>query len=415
MNRLNVDSKTFRRYAWGRMQMYSPDNLPLADSLYAEGLRKDDVKLKCLGLSLEFPVRFALGEYERMDAAMAEVKELIGTRRDCRSFYYSTLHEYCQYLVHIGRSSDAMLEARNMERIAGEEKKPLGKMFAYRIVGLIHSYRDNHYLAVQNLIKAVQFCKESRNEQDLPNIYLLIARECIKMRDFQQALDYCTLAGEFQQFSAQVRTKLTMTLAYYYYAKGDERQFQECYSRLLQDPVYRHLSDKDSRLEIDIFDLQLRGLPDQAIIKADSLGTAVGRHSHKHGLFARTGRYPEAYLQLDSLMVQKDSIYITVQNEDLAILDAEMNNAQLRYEAQQLRMRNQNTILIGFLIMFCIAYASVLYQQWNLRSNLERMKQRNAEILRARSAYRHALDAKEAENAVKIKILQNRKSNTIKL
>ena len=65
--------------------------------------------------------------------------------------------------------------------------------------------------------------------------------------------------------------------------------------------------------------------------------------------------------------------------------------------------------------MFAIAFVSVLYQQWHLRSNLDRLKQRNAEVLRARRIYRHALDAKEAENAVKIKILQSRKSNTFKL
>ena len=288
-------------------------------------------------------------------------------------------------------------------------------MYAYRIVGLIHSYRDNHYLAVKNLTNAVRFCKESRNEQDLPNIYLLIARECIKMGDFPKALDYCTLAGEYQQLSAQVRVNVTMTLAYYYYARNNIEKFNECYARLIEDPTYLPLSDNDSRLELDIFDLTLRDLPYEALVKADSLGTAIGRYSQKHGLFAKVGQYPDAYRQLDSLMVQKDSIYIKVQNEDLAILDAEMNNAQLRYEAQQLKTRNQNTILIGFMVMFVIAFFLMLYHQWHLRSNLDRLRERNAAVLQARRAYRQALDAKEAENSVKIKILQNRKSNTFKL
>ena len=122
VNRLKVDPDTFQRYAWGRMQQYNPGNLPLADSLYAEGVRKDNFRIKCLGLALEFPVRYALGEYDRMDEAVAEIKEYTQSRKDCRSFYYSVMHEYCQYLVHIGRSSDAMLEARAMERMAGEEK-----------------------------------------------------------------------------------------------------------------------------------------------------------------------------------------------------------------------------------------------------------------------------------------------------
>ena len=408
VNRLKVDSETFQRYAAGRLQQYNTDNLALADSLYAEGVRKDNFRIKCLGLSLELPVRFSRGEYERMDEVAAEMKELTFPHKDCRTFYYITLHEYCEYLVHIGRASEAMLEARAMERLAEEEKGALGKMYAYRIVGLIHSYRDNHYLAVKNLSNAVRFCKEARMEQDLPIIYLLIARECIKMGNYPKALEYCSMAAEYQQFSARIRVNVTMTLAYYYYAQGDTEKFSECYSRLTSDPVYRHLSDNDSRLELDIFDLSLRNLPDVALTKADSLGTSIGRFSHRHSLYAQTGSYHDAYLQLDSLMVQKDSVYIKVQNEDLAILDAEMNNAQLRHEAQQLRTRNQNTILIGFIVMFAIAFLSVLYQQWHLRSNLDRLKQHNAAALLARRAYRQALDAKEAENAVKIKILQSR-------
>lgn len=415
VNRLKVDPEVFQSYAWGRMQQYSPDNLPLADSLYALGVSKDDFRIKSLALALEFPVRFAQGNYDRMCEAVQEIKDLTAARKDCRAFYYEVLHEYCQYLVHIGRSSDAVLEARSMERMAAQEDRPDGKMYAYRILGLIHSYRDNHYSAVRNLEKAVRFCKEARLEQDLPTIYLLIASESIKMSDYAKALEYCTLAGEYQQFSDQVRLNLTMTLAQYYYAQKDLENFEECYARLAQDPVYRLVSDADSRLELDIFDLQLRGFPVKALHKADSLGTPYGRYRHRHGLYAQLGRYPEAYLQLDSLMLQKDSIYIKVQNEDLAILDAEMNNAQLRHEAQLLKTRNQHTVLTGFFAMFLIAFFSVLYQQWHLKSNLDHLRQSNAEVLRARRAYRQALDAKEAENAVKIKILQSRKSNTFNL
>ena len=121
VNRLKVDAPTFERYAYGRMQQYAPSNLQLADSLYAEGVRSGNDKYKCLALSLEFPVRFAEGDYARMDEAVAELKSLLEDRKDARGFYFQSLHEYCQYLVHIGRSSDAMLEARAMRRLAEEE------------------------------------------------------------------------------------------------------------------------------------------------------------------------------------------------------------------------------------------------------------------------------------------------------
>ena len=110
-------------------------------------------------------------------------------------------------------------------------------------------------------------------------------------------------------------------------------------------------------------------------------------------------------------MAEKDSIYIKVQNEDMAILDAEMNNAKLRAEAERLKHQNQMTILLGFLVMFGIAFFAILLSQWQLRQNLDEMRRRNAEVIRARRAFQKAMDAKEAENANKIKILQNRTTN----
>ena len=413
VNRLNVDKDTFERYAWGRMQEYSPSNLVLADSLYTEGIRQNNFRYKCLALSLEYPVRFAQGEYARMDSCIVEIKELIGDRKDLRTFYFPTLHEYCQYLVHIGRASDAVLEARAMERLASAEKKPLGKMYSYRIIGLIQSYRDNSHLAVRNFQKAVRFCEEAHADQDLPNLYILIAQECVKMKDFVEADNWCVRAEAFQEYVPSIRLKALMTRAYLNYAKGRYDAFWQCYDQLLGDRLYKHQTDADTRLDMDICYLRSKGLLDQALSVADSLGTARGRYEQKHGIYAQLGDYDDAYGQLSGLMQQKDSIYIKVQNEDLAILDAEMNNAQLREDAQRLKARNQMTIMLGFIAMFAIAFFSIVFNQWQLRQNLDEMRKKNNQAIAARRAFQKAMDAKESENQYKIKILQNRTTNVL--
>ena len=58
--------------------------------------------------------------------------------------------------------------------------------------------------------------------------------------------------------------------------------------------------------------------------------------------------------------------------------------------------------------------ASGIFTDYQLAA-LEDYRARNGDILEARKAYQKALDAKEAENSMKIRILQNRKSNTLKL
>jgi len=413
VNRLRVDKDTFTRYAWGRMQEFNPANLVLADSLYREGEAQGNFRLKCLGLSLEMPVRFVQGEYARMDSTATEIKTLLAERKDLREFYFSTLHEYCEFLVQSGRMSEAVLEARAMERLASQEKKPVGMMYSYRIIGLIQSYRDNHFLAIQNLERAVRFCREARAEQDLPNLFILLAQENLKMGNFPEAENYCLRAQEYEEFFPGITLKVQMTKAYIYNEKGQTENFWRTYESIVRDPLYLGQTDDDTRTALDVTYLRSKGLLQEALEKADALGTIRAQLEHKHGIYADMGAYDNAYSAISSLMHEKDSVYIKVQNEDLAILDAEMNNAQLREEAQRLKARNQITILLGFLVMFAIAFASILIQQWQLRENLEEMRRKNSEALKARRAFQKAMDAKEAENEYNFKLLKNRTTNIL--
>ena len=233
------------------------------------------------------------------------------------------------------------------------------------------------------------------------------------MSNFTEAEDYCERAEEYQSFFPGISLKAQMTRAYIYNAKGRTDQFWAIYEKLVQDPLYQPQTDADTRCAFDITYLRSRGLLEEALEKADALGTERARLEHKHGIYADLGAFPDAYAAVNGLMVQKDSIYIKVQNEDMAILDAEMNNAQLREEAQKLKARNQITILLGFLVMFAIAFASILIQQWQLRENLEDMRRKNSEALKARRAFQKAMDAKEAENDYKVKLLKNRTTNIL--
>ena len=426
VNRLEVDHDSFERYAYGRMQLYNPQNLRLADSFYRVGQAREDVRLMCLGLSLEYPVRFAQDDFERMDEAVAEIKSLLGQSARYKPFLYATIHEYSQYLIHAGRVSDAMLEARAMERDANAAGSAQGKMYAYRIIGLIQSYRSNSTLAIRNFLQAVRFCREARAEQELPNLDIMIAQEFIRQGQFEQAKEYCDSAEFYQEYFPTLRIKVLMTRGYLCNAAGDREGLQKYYEAIMANPLYEVQVDDDDRHEMDVCYLRSRRLFEEALAAADSISVPRTRHSLKHGIYADRQSWNSAYDELNQLMEVKDSIYIKVQNEDMAILDAEMNNAELRAEAERqearhraederLRHQNQNTILIAFLVMFAIAFFSILVSQSRLRENLDSIKQKSNRHILARQAFQKALDAKEAENAMKIRILQNRKSTTLKL
>ena len=272
------------------------------------------------------------------------------------------------------------------------------------------------YVVIEkNLEKAVRFCRESNSEQELPNLYILLSQENVSMKRFSEAEAYCTRAQEFESFFPGIRIKAQMTRAVLYHAEGNYPAFWETYQELIKDPLYTIQTDGDTRSALDITYLRSRGQFIDALREADGILSEHARREQKHLLYAEMGDYSGAYKELSQLMEQKDSAYIKVQNEDLAILDAEMNNAQLREEAQQLRLQNDMALMGGFLVMFLLVFVFMLVQQWRLNDNLHQLRAANEAQLMERRAFQAALNAKEAENALRIKLLQKRQFNTLQL
>ena len=234
------------------------------------------------------------------------------------------------------------------------------------------------------------------------------------MQDYQAADDYCAKAEKYSDLYPSLRIKCLTTRCFLYKDRGNQKAFETCYSLLSQDPLYPLQTDAEARNRLDISYFLSQGRYNQALQLASQLEDPKARHETRHAVYAAQGAYASAYQDLAQLLNVKDSIYIKVQNEDLAILNAEMENARLREEAQQLKARNQRSVLWGFLITFAFAFVTILLNQWKLRQNLDELRRRNTEMIRDRRAFQRAMDAKEAENTYKINFLLNRTTHILR-
>ena len=414
VNHLKADRSTYLTYADCRMRPFRAENLQIADSLYALGTAAGDYRITAYALHIRMALDYVKGDMEGMNASFEEIRSLVGERKEARFFWLGVEQEWCIDLIRTGHAAEAMLEARAMERQAVIDKSALGKLYAYKIIGLIQSERTNHTLAAENFLSAANFCRDARAEHELPFLYILLAQEFIELKQFGNAEQYCRLAEHYLSIynkTLPIKTMRVRTLLCN--ARGRNAEFWQHYEELSQDPMYAIQLDAEDRHALEVLYLRSKGQLREALAVADSLGNDRMRYDLKQGLYASLGDYPSAYGELERLMVNKDSTYIRVQNEDLAILDKEMDNARLREEAQKLKAQNQATIFIGFLVMFAIAFMAILLSQWQLRENLEEMRRKNSEMLRSRRNFQKAMEAKEAEVNSKLQLLQNRTTNVL--
>ena len=213
-NRLGVGNELYLKYANGRIRQFDESNILLADSIYRYGIHKGDSRIKMLALSLELPPRFIRNDSLRVREIVAELKSMANYNTRMREFYFLTMHDYCNMLILAGRISDAMLEARAMSSLAAGSGSNLGQMYAHRVIGLIQSYRSNAELAIFNFKQAADFSTLAKEEQELPVIYNLIAREYIKLGRYDDVEHYCSMAEEFQDFYPSLRVKNLLTKVY---------------------------------------------------------------------------------------------------------------------------------------------------------------------------------------------------------
>lgn len=414
VNHLKADRTTYLTYAGCRMRPFRSENLHIADSLYADGTATGDFKKKAYALHIKMSLFYVEGDMENMNLCFEEIRQLVGERKEARFFWLGVQQEWCTNLIRTGHAAEAMLEARAMERQAVKDRNALGKLYAHKIIGLIHSERTNHTLAAESFLNAAHYCRDARAEHELPFLYLLLAQEFIDLKQFGNAEQYCRMAEQYLSIynkTLPIKTMRMRTLLFC--ARGRNNEFWKSYEELISDPMYSIQVDAEDRYTLDVLFLRSTGQYNEALSVADSLANDRVRFDLKQDLYASLGDYPAAYKELGRLMDNKDTTYIKVQKEDLDILDKEMDNARLREEAQKLKAQNQTTILLGFLVMFAIAFFAILLSQWQLRENLDQMRRKNSELLRTRRDFQKAMEAKEAEVNSKMQLLQNRKTNVL--
>lgn len=412
-NRLGVGNELYLKYANGRIRQFDESNLLLADSIYRFGELKNDARIRMLGLSLELPARFIRNDSLRVAEIVSELKGMAHHSTIMREFYFLTMYDYSSMLIMAGRISDAMLEARSISSMAAGCGSNPGQMYAHRLIGLIQSYRSNSELAIENFRKAAEFSIKAREEQELPMIYNLIARELIKLGRYDEVGEYCAMAEEYQDFYPSLKVGTLLTKVYLYDAQDKTDELTRVYEELIHNPLYRSQTDRDTRLMIEICWLRSQGRIDEALAKSDSLQADKDRYGQRHLIYAVGNDYLNAYSELGRLMAAKDSIFIKVQNEDMAILDAELNNARLRLETERLKSQQEISIMFGFILLFLVVSIAILFSQWNLNKNLDNLRERNRRELEVRSDHRRAMDTKELEIEMKTRILQNRQNSNL--
>ena len=368
VNRLGADEDAFAAYAAARTNVYAQENIAIGDSLYRIGVRRDDPKIKILALNLQGRPLAAAGDTLRLAAVADEIEALYRSYpKEVGDAYYTFFFEHIQTILQEGHNFEATLLARNLIKDAENDGNSYGRFIAYRALAHVYLFRNNMEMCVDALQSALDFAStvDIKAPGDLLMTKLQYAQylSYLKGRE-QESLD---LMDELEKDPLMEQVKATNPLflpsvrANAYFSIQDQEKYIESYKDMTSNPYYSAVIEPERRFMYDGFYFVCKGRFDDALAMADSIQNPIYACDIRQAAYEGKGDWKKANEVLTEKMSYQADIYRAYQSEDVAVLNAELNNGALREAANAVKLKLQQTtfvavfafmvLLVGFLVI----------------------------------------------------------------
>lgn len=407
-NRLDVDEDVFKIYAEGRLQPYDDSNVALGDSLFAIGVARNDYKIKAIALNLKLSPLLAQNNMVALNEVIEEMKSIRSSHPDINDIYIAAMYTYCQALTLSNQISAAMLNAREMSRVARESGDSFGMMMSYRTLGFIYDYRGNSQMAYNSYLAALPLCAEAAAKQELFSIHVLIAEQLISMRRYEEAEMYLAMVQEEYDPSipwAESQIQMLRFMLYYSGYKPDE--YQDSMDCLMESDNLEGVMDEETQYQMAaMFYLSKKDYA-TALEYAAKIVNDNNRHMMQADIFEEMGDYKKALGLYHHIVEAKDSINNVIQSEDIAMMDAELNLSSMRMKAEIAESQRNNIIAysLSILLAFLILFLSVMYSR--RRKQSKELEGHNIQLQKAQRETQDALEKATEASRAKQRFVQN--------
>lgn len=407
-NRLGVDEDIFEVYAAGRLSPYDEKNVALGDSLLRVAEQRDDYKIKTLALNLKLSPFFAFERFAEMDEAMDQLKELRRAHPDIRDIYNAAMYTYCQSLALANKISEAMLNAREMSRMASADQDPYGLMLSYRSMGFIYEYRGNNLMAYNSYLAALPLCTESGAIQEKSSMYLLLAEQLVMMDRPAEAEVYLNrLMDEFKDAGNWTPTQVEI-IRFLLYSQGyGGDKYADSYDKLIHDENLDLLIDADTKQRI--ISLHYLGARDyeHALTAAAKITNNDVRNDVKADIYEAMGNYQQALFATRQLLSVKDSVSNVIQSEDIALMDAELDLSTMKMKADLSEARRRAAISFAVSLLALLIVIFMIFTVLRHRKQARLLAEKNSALLQAQKATEEALQQAREASQAKQRFVQN--------
>ena len=384
INRLGADEDAFAAYAAARTNVYAEENIAIGDSLYRVGVRRNDPKIKILGLNLQGRPLEAAGDTLRLAEVAREIEEIYReSPAEVGDVYYTFCFEHIQTILQEGKNYEATVMARSMIKDAEKDGNPYGTFIAYRALAHVYLFRNDVEMCVDALSSALEFAAsvDIKAPGDLLMTKIQYAHylSYIKGRE-QESLD---LMDDLEKDPMMDLVKATNPLflpssrANAYFSIQDKENYLKAYEELVSNPYYSSAIEPERQFMYDGYRLVCLGRCEEALAMADSIQNPIYACDIRQAAYEEMGDWEKVSETLQLRLQYQADNFRAYQSEDVALLDAELDNGALRDAAHAVQIKLQQTSFTAVIAFMALLVVFLVFTVTRSRKYIANLKAAN--------------------------------------
>jgi len=405
-NPYKIDDRLYPIFMRADRQSKTPQGLDTADSLRLEARRLDDKKAECLAYTIPVKYYMEKSDYPQLEKAVKALME-ISRANDYLQYYYYAYNQHITYLLNNHRPLRALQMTEEMKQQAEKDRYPYGMYTCIRTISRIYSTRGQEALANQYNLEALEYMLKELPDQDPAQLYAEIAQYySLQGKDLKTAMEYCEKAEQNAKTERSALLPLIQKCIILYRTKRYsefKRLFLQLEKKTAQyKSIHNSINMTKLRIAKNIVDRNYT----RAHQYADSLQDLNAKWAHAQ-IYEASGMYQQCIAYLRMWHDGKDSLATKLQMSDIAELNVQIGNQQLKMQNMQLELKQQQSasryrLIIFSVIIICLAL-SLVY----LISYLRRRNKTNNELRAKNEELRIARERAEVANRMKTAFIQN--------
>lgn len=379
-NPFKIDDTLYPIYQRATKNRINPKGVLIADTLYAESLKKGDKKAQCLALTIPVLYYFNSNQFEEMERAIENVKRVSRENDYLQYYYFACIHKV-NYFLNNGNSLRALQEAENVREQAFKDNHDYGISTCMRMMGNIYTTRSNWKQALKHYQEALAYTQQHLPDQDQAMMYYNISNCYVNLGQNKEAYESIERGVKVAK---TIENRMTCALAktnmLYRMKKYDE--FEASYWESIQMTERYGVRRKNLVLQMKLYYQLVKENYEQAHLLADSMNIMEDRVNFHRVVYLKEGKYKEAYEMLNRRVEYRDSVVRQMQSSDLAELNVRIGNERLKLDAQALQLENTRLNLQNTTLELNQAKAQIDMEKMNAENNKLQLDNRNLELAR---------------------------------